>query len=43
MDDGFQPAGVPNEETIAAMLAARRGEVETVTLGELQAVLDADD
>jgi DNA-damage-inducible protein J len=38
----FEPL-VPNEETIAAMLAARRGEVETVTLDELQAVLDADD
>jgi DNA-damage-inducible protein J len=38
----FEPL-VPNEETIAATLAARRGEVETVTLGELQAELDADD
>jgi DNA-damage-inducible protein J len=38
----FEPL-VPNEETIAAMLAARRGDVKTVTLDELQAVLDADD
>jgi DNA-damage-inducible protein J len=30
----FEPL-VPNEETIAAMLAARRGEVETVTLSQL--------
>jgi len=33
----------PNEETVAAMLAARRGETERVTLDELQAVLDAED
>jgi DNA-damage-inducible protein J len=38
----FEPL-VPNEETIAAMLAARRGEAETVTPGQLQAELDADD
>ena len=38
----FEPL-VPNEETIAAMLAARRGETETVTLGQLRAELDADD
>jgi DNA-damage-inducible protein J len=37
----FEPL-VPNEETIAAMLAARRGEVETVTLSQLQAELNAD-
>jgi DNA-damage-inducible protein J len=33
---------VPNAETIAAMKEARRGNLETVTLDELQAVLDAD-
>jgi DNA-damage-inducible protein J len=38
----FEPL-VPNEETIAAMRAAREGRVETVTLDELQSVLDADD
>jgi DNA-damage-inducible protein J len=38
----FEPL-VPNDETVAAMLAARRGEVETVTLGDLQAAIDADD
>ena len=35
----FEPL-TPNEETIAAILAARRGEVEAVRLEELQAVLD---
>jgi DNA-damage-inducible protein J len=34
---------IPNEETVAAMKEARRGNLETVTLDELQAVLDADD
>jgi len=34
---------VPNAETIAAMKEARRGDLETVTLDDLQAVLDADD
>jgi DNA-damage-inducible protein J len=34
---------VPNAETIAAMKEARRGNLETVTLGDLQAVLDAVD
>lgn len=34
----FEPL-VPNEETIAAMRAARDGQVETVTLDQLQAVL----
>ena len=38
----FEPL-VPNEATIAAMRAAHQGEAETVTLDELQAVLDADD
>ncbi len=38
----FEPL-VPNDETVAAMLAARRGEVETVTLEGLQAAIDADD
>ena len=37
----FEPL-VPNEKTIAAMRAAREGQVETVTLEELQSVLDAD-
>jgi DNA-damage-inducible protein J len=34
---------VPNDATIEAMKAARRGDLETVTLDELQATLDADD
>jgi DNA-damage-inducible protein J len=34
---------VPNATTIAAMKEARRGDLETVTLDELQSVLDADD
>ncbi len=34
---------VPNEETIAAMRAVRQGKTETVTIDQLQAVLDADD
>jgi DNA-damage-inducible protein J len=38
----FEPLA-PNEKTIAAMRAAREGQVETVTLEELQSVLDADD
>jgi DNA-damage-inducible protein J len=38
----FNPL-IPNEETVAAMKEARRGNLETVTLDELQAVLDADD
>ena len=38
----FDPL-VPNEETIAAMLAARRGKVETVTLEQLKNELNADD
>ncbi len=38
----FDPL-IPNATTIAAMKEARRGNLETVTLGELQAVLDADD
>jgi len=33
----------PNAETIAAMEEARAGNLEIVTLAELQAVLDADD
>ena len=37
----FEPL-IPNEETIAAMSAARKGETETVTLNQLQSVLDAD-
>ena len=37
----FEPL-VPNGKTIEAMLAARRGETESVTLAQLQAVLDAD-
>nr|VFK59742.1 MAG: hypothetical protein BECKUNK1418G_GA0071005_100852 [Candidatus Kentron sp. UNK]VFK68767.1 MAG: hypothetical protein BECKUNK1418H_GA0071006_10064 [Candidatus Kentron sp. UNK] len=32
----------PNTETIAAMEEARYDNLETVTLNELQAVLDAD-
>jgi DNA-damage-inducible protein J len=33
----------PNAVTIAAMEEARAGNLETVTLAELQAVLNADD
>jgi hypothetical protein len=33
----------PNAVTIAAMQEARQDKLETVTLDELQAVLDADD
>jgi DNA-damage-inducible protein J len=36
----FEPL-VPNAKTIAAMQEARRGKLKTVTLDELQAVLDA--
>jgi DNA-damage-inducible protein J len=38
----FEPL-VPNATTIAAMKEARRGKLETVTLRQLQAVIDADD
>src|SRR3569623_1281538 len=38
----FEPL-IPNAETIKAMKEARRGKLETVTLDDLQAVLDADD
>ena len=38
----FDPL-IPNETTIAAMKAARAGELETVTLDQLQAVIDAGD
>ena len=38
----FEPL-VPNAVTIEAMKEARRGNLETVTLDELQAVLDAND
>jgi DNA-damage-inducible protein J len=38
----FDPL-VPNSDTIKAMQEARRGNVETVTLSDLQAVLDEDD
>ena len=38
----FEPLK-PNAATIAAMKAARAGKVESVTLAELQAALDADD
>jgi DNA-damage-inducible protein J len=38
----FDPL-IPNEETIAAMMEARAGNLEVVALDELQAVLDADD
>lgn len=33
----------PNAATLEAMEEARRGHLETVTLDQLQAVLDADD
>lgn len=38
----FEPL-VPKADTIEAMKAARRGDLETVTLDDLQTVLDADD
>jgi DNA-damage-inducible protein J len=38
----FEPL-VPNPVTIEAMKAARRGELEPITLDRLQAELDADD
>lgn len=38
----FEPL-VPNAVTIEAMKQARRGNMETVTLDELQTMLDADD
>lgn len=38
----FEP-WTPNEETVAAMLEARKGGLEGVTLDDLQAVLDAPD
>ena len=38
----FEPL-VPNAVTIEAMKEARRDDLETVTLDDLQAVLDADD
>lgn len=38
----FDPL-VPNAETIEAMKEARCGKLETVTLSDLQAALDADD
>ena len=38
----FEPL-TPNAKTIAAMKEARRGKLETVTLDELQAVLDEND
>ena len=37
----FEPL-VPNAVTIAAVKEARRGNLETVKLADLQAVLDAD-
>jgi DNA-damage-inducible protein J len=37
----FEPL-VPNAATIESMKEAHRGKLETVTLDELQAVLDAD-
>jgi DNA-damage-inducible protein J len=38
----FEPL-VPNDTTIEAMREARRGKLETVTLDELQNVLNEDD
>ncbi|HDG8011197.1 TPA: type II toxin-antitoxin system RelB/DinJ family antitoxin [Klebsiella pneumoniae] len=38
----FEPL-IPNETTIAAMRAARAGDVETVTLDGLRAAIRADD
>jgi DNA-damage-inducible protein J len=36
----FEPL-IPNKKTLAAMKEARSGKLETVTLDDLQAVLDA--
>jgi DNA-damage-inducible protein J len=36
----FEPL-IPNDETVAAMLAARRGETEPVTLEQLRSALNA--
>jgi DNA-damage-inducible protein J len=33
---------IPNAQTIAAMKEARRGNLESVTLDQLQSALDAD-
>ncbi len=38
----FDPL-IPNQETIEAMKASRRGEVVPTSLAELRALLDADD
>lgn len=38
----FDPL-IPNQETIEAMKASRRGDVEKTSLAELRALLDADD
>ncbi len=38
----FEPL-IPNETTIAAMREARAGKLETVTLDDLRAAIDADD
>jgi DNA-damage-inducible protein J len=38
----FEPL-IPNEVTIAAMKEARERKLETVTLDDLQAVIDAND
>lgn len=38
----FEPL-VPNAVTIEAMKEARHGKLETITLDELQAMLDAND
>ncbi len=38
----FDPL-IPNATTIAAMMEARAGNLETVTLDKLRAVLDEDD
>jgi DNA-damage-inducible protein J len=38
----FEPL-IPNKKTLAAMEEARQGKLETVSLDDLQAVLDARD
>jgi DNA-damage-inducible protein J len=38
----FEPL-IPNQATIAAMKEAREGKLETVTLDNLQSVIDAND
>ncbi len=38
----FDPL-IPNETTVAAIREARRGNLETVSIADLQSAIDADD